>query len=80
MHRIVIFRMKRGLLLCLTKLLNVNGLDHLLAVGHRVLLESLTAAEFFNDAGSFEFTFEFLERFLDVFAFFYWYDNHVECY
>jgi hypothetical protein len=30
------------LLLSLTKLLNVNGLHHLLAVGHRWFFESLT--------------------------------------
>ena len=64
-----------GLLLCLAKLLNVNGLYHLLAVGYRGLFEGLTAAELFDDAGSFEFTFEFLKSFLDVLALFYLYDN-----
>lgn len=67
------------LLLGLAELLNVGSLDHLLAVGDRRLLKCLTAAQFFYDAGSFKFAFELLECFLDVFAFFYWYDNHVLC-
>lgn len=68
--------MWEGLFLYKAKLLHVNCLHHLLAVGDGGLFESLTAAELFYDTGFFEFTFEFLERFLDVVAFFNLYDNH----
>ncbi len=59
------------------QLLNVNGLHHLLAIGNRGLLKSLTATKFLYDAGFFEFTFEFLECAFDCFAFFYLYDDHI---
>lgn len=65
-----------GLILYQTKFLHVNGLHHLLAVGDGGLFESLTTAEFLYDTGFFEFTFEFLESFFDVVAFFNLYDNH----
>ena len=65
------------LLLSLTKLLNVNGLHHLLAVDNRRLLESLTAAELFNDACFLKFALEFLQCALNVLAFFNLYDNHL---
>lgn len=42
------------------ELLNVYGLHHFLAVGNRRFLESLACAEFLDNAGLFEFTFEFL--------------------
>ena len=59
-----------------TELLHVDSLHHFLAVGHRGLLESLTGTELAHDARLLKFTFEFLESFLDVLAFFYLYDNH----
>ena len=58
---------------------------HLLCVGstlasealeHRGLVKLLTSAEFFHDTGSFEFSFEFLEGALNVFAFLNGYYNH----
>ena len=54
-----------------TKLLNVDGFHHFLAVYNRGFLESLAAAKFFHDAGFFKFAFEFFERYFDVFDFFY---------
>ena len=71
---IVVWRLE--LLLVLTQLLHVDGLDHFLAVGDRRLFECLTAAEFLYDSCALEFALEFLEGFLDVLAFFYGYDNH----
>jgi len=67
----------RRLFLYAAQLLHVDGLHHLLAVGDRGLLECLTRAQFFNHAGAFKFTFEFLESTLDVLAFFYLYNNHI---
>ena len=68
---------KWRLLLGLTKLLYVDGLNHLLAVRDRRLLKCLTAAKLADDACLFKFALEFLKRFLDVLAFLYLYDNHV---
>ena len=68
---------RRGLILYGAELLHVDGLHHLLAVGDGGFLESLTATQFFNDAGFFKFTFEFLKRSFDEFAFFYLYDDHI---
>lgn len=66
-----------GLFFNQAQFLHVNGLHHLLAVGDGRLLKSLTAAQFFYDAGFFKFTFEFLKRSFDEFAFFYLYDDHI---
>ncbi len=69
-----------GLLLgLLTQLLYVDSFHHFLTVGHAGLLESLTAAEFLYNTGSFKFAFEFLESSLNVFAFFNLYDYHFSC-
>lgn len=57
-------------------MLHVDGLHHLLAVGDRRLLESLTATKLFNNACLLIFTLEFFEGSLDVFAFLDLYDNH----
>lgn len=65
-----------GLFFYGTELLHVNRFHHFLAVSNRRLLESLTAAKFFYNAGFFKFTFEFLQSAFDVLAFFYLYDNH----
>ena len=65
------------LLLVGAERLYVNSLHHLLAVGHRGLLEGLARAEFAYDAGLFKFAFEFLESLLDVLTFFYLYDDQV---
>ena len=65
------------LLLVGAERLYVNSLHHLLAVGHRGLLEGLARAEFAYDAGLFKFAFEFLESLLDVLTFIYMYDEHV---
>ncbi len=59
------------------ELLHVDSLHHFFAVGDGGLLESLTAAEFFYNAGFFKLTFEFLEGAFDEFAFFYLYDYHI---
>ena len=56
---------------------SVNSLHHFLAVDNRRFLEGLTCTEFFDNAGALVFTFEFFESFLDVFAFFYLYDDHL---
>ncbi len=70
----------RFLFLYRTEFLNVNSLHHFLAVGYAGLLESLTAAEFFYDAGFFKLTLELLKGAFDGFAFFYLYYNHVVTY
>ncbi len=66
-----------ALFLDAAKLLNVNRFHHFFAVGHRGLLESLAATEFFNNAGFFEFAFEFLKSPFYELAFFYLYNNHI---
>ena len=37
----------------------------------------LSSSQFFYYTRLFKFSFEFLQRFFNVFAFFYWYNNHV---
>ena len=64
------------LVFALAELLNVDGLHHLLAVGDRRLLESLTGTQFFDDTGLFGFTLEFLEGAFDVVAFLNGNNNH----
>ena len=66
------------LLLASTQLLNILSLHHLLAVGDRGLLKSLTAAELLNDTGLFIFTLKFLEGAFDVVAFLNGNNNHNE--
>lgn len=66
------------LLLAGTQLLHVFSLHHLLAVGDRGLLKSLTAAQFFYDTGLFIFTLKFLEGAFDVVAFLHGNNNHNE--
>lgn len=66
------------LLLAVAELLYIDSLHHLLAVGDRGLLKSLTAAQFFYDTGLFIFTLEFLEGAFDVVAFLHGNNNHNE--
>ena len=74
---VVVVLYVKKLVLYGAKLLNVNRLHHLLAICYRRLLERLTAAQFFHDAGFLKFTFELLEGSFDKFAFFYLYDDHI---
>lgn len=57
-------------------MLHVDSLHHLLAVGHRRLLEGLASAKLLDDTGFLIFTFEFLQRAFDVITIFYGYNNH----
>ena len=57
-------------------MLNVDSLVFLFAADDRRLPELAAAAELAYDTGLFEFAFEFLQSFLDVFTFFNLYDNH----
>jgi len=59
-----------------TELLHVNGVLHLQALQHRGLVELLTTAQLFHDTSFLKLSLELLEGLLDVFAFFYGYDNH----
>lgn len=63
-------------MLRLAKLLYIDSLHHFLAVGYRRLFKSLTATQFFNNAGALVFSFEFLEGFLNILAFLYLYNDH----
>ncbi len=60
-----------------TQVLNIYRLHHLLTVGDRRFLESLTAAKFFHDAGFLKFAFKFFKSSFDELAFFYLYDYHI---
>ncbi len=75
-YELIFTNKSRILLLYRAKLLHIDRLHHLLAVGYRGLLEGLAATELFNDASLFKFTLEFLQSAFDVLAFFYLYDNH----
>ena len=67
---------KSLLFLLKAEFLHVNGL----LVGHTLfhgrLLEVLAGTHLADGTGLFEFALEFLERSLDIFAFFDLYDNH----
>lgn len=64
------------LFLSLFQLLNVNGVHHALAFHFGGFVEGLTLAEFLYNAGLFEFSFELLQGFFDVVAFFNRYYDH----
>ena len=72
-----IVRSPCGLLLVLTKALNVYGTLHLEALYFRGLVELLTTTEFLHYASLLEFSLKFLESSFNVFALFYRYYNHV---
>jgi len=57
-------------------LLNVNSVLHLNTLQLTGFVELLTTTKFLNDTRLVEFAFEFLNRALDVLAFFYWYYDH----
>ena len=60
----------------LLKLLNVYGTFSLQSVDYRWLVELLSCSQFLNNTCLFKFSLELLQRFFNVFAFFYWYYNH----
>ncbi len=57
--------------------LNVNRTFHFKSLQNRRFVILLSASQFFYNTCFFKFSFEFLQRFFNVFAFFYWYYNHV---
>ena len=58
------------------QLLNVLGVRHFNSFDLAWGLELLATTQLFDDAGLIEFTFEFLNRALDILAFLYGYDDH----
>ena len=58
------------------QLLYVLGVSHLHSFDLAWCLELLATTQFFDDAGLIEFTFEFLNRTLDILAFLYRYDDN----
>ena len=54
--------------------LNVDSTFHLQSLQNRRFVILLSASQFFYNTCFFKFSFEFLQRFFNVFAFFYWYD------
>ena len=58
------------------KFLNINGMFFLKSLEYRRFVKLLSASQFFYDASFFKFSFELLQRFFNVFAFFYRYYNH----
>ena len=73
----IIQRISRKLFFCLMHFLNVDGMFHLQTFQYRRFVILLSASQFFYNTCFFKFSFEFLQRFFNVFAFFYWYYNHV---
>ena len=65
-----------GLLLVLTKALNVYGTLHLEALHFRGLVELLTTTELLHYASLLKFSLKFLEGSFDVLALFYGYYDH----
>ena len=60
----------------LAQVLNVDGLQSLLAIDDGGLGELLTTAHLFHHAGLLEFAFQFLQRSFEVLAFFNWNYDH----
>ena len=58
------------------KLLNVNSALLLESILYRRFVKLLTSSQLFYNTSLFEFSLEFLQRFLNVLAFFYRYYNH----
>ncbi|EJW98671.1 hypothetical protein EVA_13227 [gut metagenome] len=58
------------------KFLNVNGTFLLKSFSYRRFVKLLSASQLFYDTSFFKFSFEFLQRFFNVFAFFYRNYNH----
>jgi len=70
------FLRKRLDLVVDVQLLYVLGVSHLYSFDLARSLELLATTQFFDDTGLIEFTFELLNRTLDILAFLYWYDDH----
>ena len=64
------------LILVAVHVLDVNGVLHRLALGHRRFGEVLATTELLEDTRTLVFTFELLQGALDVFALFYRHDDH----
>ena len=71
---------RKILLLCVAKLLYVNGVFHFQALLDRWLVKLLTSTELFYDTCLLKLSLELLERTLDVLAVLYWYNNHAFCF
>ena len=67
---------KKLLLVLKTEVLNIDSLHLGHPALHRRLLEILAGPQLANGAGLLELPLEFLQRAIDIFTFFYWYDNH----
>ena len=65
-----------ALTLLLLKLLDVNSVANLFATNDGRFCKFLTVTQFFNNTGFFEFTFQFLQRAVNAFAFFYRNNDH----
>ena len=66
-----------GLFVTKLHVLYIDGFLNLIPPLHRRLYESLPGTEFAESTRFLEFPFEFLQSLLYVFAFFYWYNNHL---
>lgn len=58
------------------KLLNIDSTLSLKSLDYRGFVKLLTSTQFLYDTGFLKFSFEFLQGFFNVFAFFYGYYNH----